>query len=83
MNARDPLARHVVDEANRFVAPDGKLLLENVQDGKAFIRFMQKKESSCPTCVVTVDDLLAWLQEMFAAKAPHIRSVDITLEQVA
>jgi hypothetical protein len=83
MTARDPLAKFVVDQATRFVAPDGKLLLEDVRSGTAYIRFVQRKEPSCAMCVVSVDDLRAYLEELFAAKAPHIRSVDITLEQVA
>ncbi|MFM0500421.1 hypothetical protein [Paraburkholderia caffeinilytica] len=80
--AKDPLAQFVIGQARSFVAPDGDLVLEDVKEGTAHIRYLAKKEPSCSMCVMSVDDLRELLAEQLRAKAPHIKAVEIVVEQI-
>ncbi len=76
---KDALAQFALDQAQSIVSPDGRLTLEKVENGTAFIRYDVVPNKECATCTVTVDDLKIFLTDLFHSRAPHISAFNINM----
>jgi hypothetical protein len=76
---KDVLAQFALDQAQSIVSPDGRLTLEGVDNGTAFIRYEVTPNEQCATCTVTIDDLRVFLTDLFSSRAPHISKFDINM----
>jgi hypothetical protein len=76
---KDALAQFALDQAQSIVSPDGRLSLQGVENGTAFIHYEVVPNAQCATCTVTVDDLRIFLTDLFNSRAPHISKFDISM----
>ena len=80
--AKDALAQFALNEARCVVAPDGDLVLEDVRENVAYIRYkIKKSQAECAECIMSTDDVKFFLQDIFCRKAPHIKEFSVTVEE--
>jgi hypothetical protein len=80
---KDALAKFAIDKARSIVAPDGELELKEVRDNVAYVRYRLKRSASeCAQCVVGPNDLNDFLHDVFQKTAPHIKGIDIEVEEI-
>ncbi|GBD14223.1 hypothetical protein HRbin25_00093 [bacterium HR25] len=75
--AKDALAEFIVRQLRTIVQPESDVELLDVEGGVARILYRRGYNPECPECVMSADDLRAYLLELFAEKAPHIRDVQL------
>jgi hypothetical protein len=76
---RDVLAQFVLDQAQSIVSPNGRLALEKVENGTAYVRYEVLPNERCSACTVTADDLRIFLTDLSQSRAPHISRFDINM----
>ena len=73
----DALVRNVVERAQAFVEPDGKLEVISVTGSSVRVAYKVADNPTCAECVLAPGDLEIFLTEMFSREVPQIRQVNI------
>jgi len=79
---KDVLVEFIVNQAADFVRPDGNIELIDVSSGVARVRYDRPPDDPrCATCVLTADDVSAFLKEMFGQHVPYVSEVEVEVVQ--